>query len=215
MKKICFVFVCLGLLFSCKDKDECITCSSAPASWSDGEHIVTIPNVFTPNNFDICDSMVFSPITQTYMEPAFTYTYLKTVCTEAQRNETPELCPCVENPDAQYNDSKNNVLKIQGIENFENNTFTLLKNGDIVLKIEDYDNDSRNFNGYIIDTTGEHAKGKHLTGTYDVRLCLYGNEAKSEPLTTMNGTVTIIRTKQSCEATDCVGYDSDDPLLVE
>ncbi len=216
MKKTLILgLLCAGLISACNRDKDCVTCSNKATTWSDGEITITVPNVFTPANFSTCDSMVYSTVTETYMEPSFNYPYLKTVCTKAERKETPELCPCLENPDAKYNDTKNNVLKIIGIEQCKYNTFIVLKNGQEVAKIENYDNQMNVFNGYYIDTTSQPVKGKHLTGKYDFRLCIYPDAGKTSPITTMNGAFTIIRTEQSCEATGCSGVDSEDPLLTK
>ncbi len=214
-KALVLGLLCAGLISACNRDEDCVTCSNKATTWSDGESTITVPNVFTPANLSECDSMVYSTITETYMEPAFVYKNLKTVCTEAERKETPELCPCVVNPDTKYNDTKNNVLHIIGIEQFPYNTFVVLKNGQEVVKIEDYNNQMRVFNGYYIDSTSIPVKGKHLTGKYDFRLCIYPDASKNEPITTMNGAFTIIRTEQSCEATGCSGFDSEDPLLTK
>ena len=214
-KTLITALICAGIFSACNNDKDCITCANQATTWSDGETTITVPNVFTPANHANCDSLVFSTITQTYMEPSFVYTNLRKICTDAERKENPELCPCVENPDSKYNDTKNNMLKIVGIENVKYNTFVVLKNGEEVAKIENYNNEANVFNGYVFDSTTKPVKGKHLTGKYDFKLYLYPDANKTDLITTLNGAFTIIRTEQSCEATGCSGYDSEDPLLTK
>src|SRR5574344_1978197 len=74
MKKTLILgILCVGLISACNRDQDCVTCSNKATTWSDGEITITVPNVFTPANFSTCDSMVFSTVTQTYMEPSFNY----------------------------------------------------------------------------------------------------------------------------------------------
>lgn len=212
-------------MISCKEEPEevCYTCPYKVFEKSYGDVTIRISNVITPNNYKKCDSMVYAPQYGAYVEPFRIYSYMNSECSvdeelEYRRQGNDSICPCLTNEDSQYNDSKNSVLYIEGIENFPYNTLTIYgpnSSKEVLKKYENYSNGAGGFQAYVQDTLsdGKTVTFKHLSGTFTYNLRLYMNASKSSVYDEIEGGFTVIRVPQNCPTSGCIGKDNEDPLI--
>lgn len=218
-----YALMIVGVACNKDKKEPCYTCKYQELVMNYGEDVtIRIANVITPNNLTLCDSLVYMPNLNSYVEPSFKYPYMKKVCTKDERYQyriegNDSICPCVENPDNQYNDSKNASLFIEGIDKFPYNKVIIYKEGSEVplITYNDYKNNSVPFNAYIADTLqdGRTVVFKHVSGNFTYIIRLYNNLLHTDLYDELSGGFTVIRKPQDCPTTGCKGRDADDPLL--
>jgi hypothetical protein len=214
------------LLFSCKNnegnEEVCLTCQDSVLVRIIGNDTITINNVLTPRNYNMCDSFVFA--NGTYLEPyiANKYRDILRLCTENEdklaREQGDSSCVCRINSDTEYNDIKgvNDFLYIKGIEKFPYNILKIynLKDATPILIYRDWGNNYGDvFNAYILDTIHKPVKPYQYTGRFLYRLELYTDDTYTELIDVIEGGVTAIRAPQNCPTTGCVGRQPNDRLL--
>lgn len=228
MKNTVYILLLIPIIISitgCKKekKETCYTCKYNELVMNYGEDVsIRIANVITPNNFTLCDSMVYIPQLNSYVEPSVKYSYMKKVCTVEERRQyriegNDSICPCVENEDKQYNDAKNQFLYIDGIDKFPYNKVIIYIEGETVplITYNNYKNDAVPFNAFVADTLqdGRTVTFKHVSGNFTYIIKLYNNLLHTDLYDELTGGFTVIRKPQDCPTTGCKGRDADDPLL--
>lgn len=220
---------------SCIEEDDTINCD-----WENIEVItrkyltgkdtneITIYPVITTNNYNFCDSMVFSPGLNDWIKPDGQDGNPGRTCTQQEAIDSIQAgnftaCPCRENPDKQ-NDQINSKFVIEGIDKFPNNILYIKVPGDTVKirTYQNYDNNNNVFQGYVPTDTSlgyyEFYSSRILaSGTYDYELVLYKDIDHTVPLDTIASSFVIITSRYKNQNINCAHYalEQDDPLLQE
>ena len=236
MKKYFSTIICLlGFLAlvvtSCKKDENCIDCKANDIAkrtvvLGSGDSTITIYPVMTPNNHPICDSMVYSPKLNTYVEPYKIYKYQKECsfqeAVDSIKAGNDSVCPCRKNLDTVYNDGLNSYFYIENISKFPYNKLIIKTRSDStqLRTYKNYDNKNNQFIGEVsMDTTlgiYEYNNTRPLTSdVYSYILIIYKDDMLSLPLgDTITGNFAIIRTPKSLNK-NCKDQakDPDDPIL--
>ena len=244
MKKYFSTIICLLGFFalvvtSCKKDEDCIDCKANDIAkrtirLGGGDSTITIYPVITPNNHPICDSMVYSEMMGTYVEPYKIYKYQK-LCSFQEAvdsikagNDT--TCPCRKNLDTVYNDDKNSFFYIENITKFTYNKLIIKTLADSTQlrtyggsgknNEKGYDNQNDQFIGEVSSDLElgiyEYYSTKPLaSGVYSYTLIIYKDEYYSEVLgDTIIGNFALIRSPKALNR-NCKkeARDTDDPIL--
>ncbi len=226
-----FAFSAL-VAISCIKEDDVIDCNwqnieVVTRTYGDSlDSTITIYPVITTNNYDFCDSMVFSPDLNDWIKPDGKDGNPGRTCTQQEAIDSIQAgnytaCPCRENPDKQ-NDQINSKLVIEGIENFPNNILYIKVPGDTVKirTYQNYDNNNNVFQGYVPTDTSlgyyEFYSSRILaSGSYDYELVLYKDVDHTVPFDTIANSFIIITSRYKDKNINCGQYalEQDDPLL--
>ena len=237
MKKYFSTIICLlGLsalvVTSCKKDEKCIDCKANDIAkrtvvLGSGDSTITIYPVMTPNNHPICDSMVYSKMWGTYVEPYKIHNDYQKLCSFQEAidsinagNDT--ACPCRKNLDTVYNDDKNSYFYIENITKFPKNKL-IIKTGTDSTQLRtymDYDNKNNQFIGEVsMDTTlgyYEYNNTRPLaSGVYSYFLIIYKDDLHSMIIgDTIKGSFALIRSpKVANRFCSNEAKDTDDPIL--
>lgn len=227
------MFLSLIVVSSCEKDETCIDCAVEQLIARDyvidtatGATIKMYP-VMTPSNHPMCDSMAYSPIMGAYVYPHLVHKDYQKLCTVDEARDSllagnDTACPCRENPDTAYNDSKNSFLRIGNIEKYPYNRLFIKTTADTTkMRVyTDYDNKNNLFIGEVAMDMSlryyEYNNTKPLaSGVYGYMLVLYKDKDHYDQLgDTLKGNFAIIRSNRDNNR-NCAteAYDADDPLL--
>jgi hypothetical protein len=228
---ICLIGLAALVATSCKKDEECIDCKAndiakRTIALGSGDSTITIYPVMTPNNHQMCDSMVFSKVLNTFVEPYRIYKYQK-LCSYQEAidsinagNDT--SCPCRKNLDTVYNDGKNSFFYIENITKFPKNKL-VIKTGYDSTQLRtymDYDNKNNQFIGEVSSDTSLGYYDYYFTrplasAVYSYYLVIYKDDQHSIVLgDTIQGNFALIRSpkvaNRNCKKE---AKDEDDPIL--
>ncbi|MDR2963963.1 MAG: hypothetical protein LBU90_10090 [Bacteroidales bacterium] len=187
---------------SCIKDETCINCTAEDIiiqkfvidpNATSGDGTITVYPVFTPRNYNFCDSFVY--MNHSWVEPYKKYSNLL-LCTAQQARDTfaiyrqaersaEQPCVCRKNPDTEYNTtggkSLNDFLYIDGISQFPNSVMNIRVPRDTskILTLYNYDNQNGVFNGLILRTENTTiVESKMLaSGIYEAELMFYKDAA--------------------------------------